>query len=192
MKHSISAALIVILISSSSLAALAQGISEGASLWGAGGLGAGVGVAAGSKGTKNISTSAKALSDRLNRAAAQTYQQAVAKQKAGKHADAAKLMASYAAQRQRIYGVSDSAVVKSYDTAAAFASKAGLKSESEQYERKGLDVCTKRFGTESPVVKQREARLGISHTNAAEPPVETQSEPTEAVPSESESTTKSN
>lgn len=143
---------------------LAQGFVDAAGLRGAGGFGAGIGAAYGTKQAKQVNATAtstiKTVNSRFAQAAGNKYLQAVQLEKNGKLAEAAALLAVFAAERQQLYGPGDNEVLKSYDRAAALATKAGRKADAEKYMRSALLVCQRTSGVGSPEVKQRMAKLG--------------------------------
>ncbi|MDZ4836616.1 MAG: hypothetical protein SGJ27_22795 [Candidatus Melainabacteria bacterium] len=176
-------AVVTALILSQGVPASAQGIMDAAGLRGAGGFGAGVGAAfAGKK--NSTSNSASALSSKLNQAARagqkpspqstavnkiaeNKYLAAVQMEKSGKLAEAAAMLAAFAAYRQQLYGAGDNEVLKSYDRAAALASKAGKQADAEKYRRNALAVCQRTSGSGSAQVRQRMEKL--SDSSSAKP-----------------------
>lgn len=161
MKQALTAMTAAILFSTGSgIPVLAQGFVDAAGFRGAGGFGAGIGAAAGTSKAKQINSTSTSSSTKLNQVAGSKYLQANQLEKVGKLAEAAALLARYAAERQQLYGPGDTEVLKSYDRAAALALRAGKKADAEKYMRSALIVCQRTSGSASPEARQRMAKLG--------------------------------
>lgn len=147
-----------ILCLSSIASALGQGMTEGMSLWGksSGGLGSGLG----SKLTGGIGSGARALcadkkQNRSGPGQAQLQQvqtstaaflkAAADKEKQGRPAEAAKLLAEIARYREKVFNGKDGTALDAFLKAAKLVEKQS-PADSEKYLRQALSICAKKYG----------------------------------------------